>query len=290
MFSSVTGAFLLMAVILSGCNNSNPQNNDVIAQVGNKKLDRSEIASVIPNGTKPQDSVIMADDYIKKWIKQELMIKKAEENLAVNQKNVTRELEEYRNSLIIYRYKNELIAQKMDTTVSESEIIDYYSNNADNFLLKKNIVKAIFIKIPEEFADPENLKQMCRDVTEEGIIEIRDYCIQYAKNFDIFMDNWVDFELVIQNIPNIIENPERFLRNNDIIEMNDSLYYYLVSIRDYKLKNEPAPLEYVEENIKNLILNRRKVEFLKDLENRVYTEAVRKNEFKIFDTENDYAN
>jgi len=280
-------SFLLILLIFSACQSTGPVNDQVIASVGTKKLYLSDISAVIPEETGREDSIIMADDYIKKWIKRELMIKKAEENLTAEQKDVTRELEEYRNSLIIYRYKNELIAQKMDTTVSDSQILDYYSNNTDNFRLKKNIVKAIFLKIPSEFADPEELRQLCGNKTGEGIIELRDYCIQYAKSFDIFTDHWVDFEVVLKNIPKNIENPSQFLTQNDVIELRDSSYYYLVTIHDYKLKNEQAPLQYVEDNIKNLILNKRKIDFLKEIENKVYSEGIRKNNFKIFDKENE---
>ncbi len=126
---------------------------------------------------------------------------------------------------------------------------------------------------------------MCNDTSTEGLIELRDYCVQYAKVFDIFVERWVDFREIAKNIPETIENPEQFLKNNQVIERNDSDYYYLVSIHDYKLKNEMAPVEYVRDNINNLILNRRKIDFLKQLENNIYSEGVEKNKFEILKTE-----
>ena len=276
----------LAATFLIACQSREGFNDKLVAQVGTKRLYLSEISAVVPNEAKMEDSTVMAEDYIKKWIKRELLIQKAEENLSAEQKNVTRELEEYRNSLIIYRYKNELLAQKMDTSVTEDQIFDYYINNSDNFKLKSNIVKAIFIKIPNEFAIPEQLKEMCSDTSEEGITELRDFCHQYAKGFDIFNNKWVDFDVVAKNIPQPIERQEQFLQQNDIIELNDSSYYYLVAIKDYKLRNDQAPLEFVSNNIKNLIINHRKIEFLKQLETNVYSEGVRKNNFKVFDIDN----
>ena len=172
--------------------------------------------------------------------------------------------------------------QRMDTAVSDQQIMDYYEANLSDFKLTKNIVKAIFLKIPNEFANPVQLKSWCSNPSEEDIIELRDLCIQYAKSYDIITDHWVNFELVSKNIPQQIDDPERFLKQNSIIELNDDDYYYLVSIQDYKLKNELAPAEFVKTNIKNLILNRRKIEFLKEIENNVYTEGIRKNKFKIY--------
>ena len=113
------------------------------------------------------------------------------------------------------------------------------------------------------------------------LYELKEYCLQYAKGFDIFIDNWVDFETVKKNIPEEIEDVEQFLTRNNQIELNDSNYYYLVRIQDYKLQNEIAPLEYMKNNIKNLILNQRKIEFLKQIEETVYAEGVKKNKFKI---------
>ena len=281
---------LLVTLAFSSCNNSTDSGKISVAKVGDKKLYISDVSDIIPPGLEKEDSLVMAEDYIRKWVKKELLIQKAEENLTSEQKNVTKELEEYRNSLITFKYKNELMKQRMDTTVTEQQIEDYYNEYSENFNLPRNIVKAIYIKIPQEYANPEQLKKMCSNTTDEGLTELREYCLQYAKGFDIFMDNWVDFEMVLKNIPKEIDNPERFLQQNQWIELEDSNYYYIVSIQDYKLKNEQAPLEYMKDNIKNLILNRRKIAFLKQLEDNVYTEGVRKNKFKIYNEKDNEEN
>jgi len=274
-----------IAALLPACNKKMSSGNQVIAQVGNKYLYTSDVDEVIPSDLSVEDSITMAEDYITKWVKTQLMVQKAESNLTVDQKNLSRELEEYRNSLIIYRYKNELLRQRMDTTVNETQIVDYYESNTENFKLNKAIVKAIYVQIPEEFAEPEQLKEWSNNPTDENIIELRDYCVQFAKNYNIITNHWVDFEVINRNIPQQIEDAERFLTQNTFFETTESDYYYLLFINDYKLKGELAPIEYVQDNIKNLILNRRKIEFLKEVENNVYTEGVRQNKFKILKRE-----
>lgn len=179
------------------------------------------------------------------------------------------------------------MAQRMDTSISQNEILRYYQSHGDNFKLSRNIMKAVFIKIPAEFANPEELKKITANTTPEGISEIRDYCLQYAKQFDIFTERWVDVERVMNNIPATIENMEQFLKNNQYIEHQDSEFYYLVTIHEYMLRNELAPEEYVRKDIKNLILNRRKMEFLKNLENNIYQEGLNRNSFKIHNIETD---
>lgn len=279
------GLFIFSCFFILGCKTGDNQKNQVVAQVGSNKLFLSDVSSVIPQDIEPEDSSLMAEDYIEKWIKRELLLQKAEENLSASDKDVTKQLEEYRKSMIIYKYKNALVTQRMDTTVTDDQIRQYYSDHPERFRLNKTIVKAIYLKITNEFANPGQLKEMCSNTTTEGIIELRDYCLQYAKGFDIFTDRWVDFQLVAKNIPFPIENPDQFLQQNQMIERTDSNYYYLVAVHDYKLKNEQAPIDYAKNDIKNLILNRRKIDFLKQLENNVYSEGITKNKFQIYKTE-----
>lgn len=270
-----------MALIyLSACAANTEE--QAVAQVGHKILYQSDIAEILSNNTGKEDSILLVNDYINKWIKQELLIQKADENLSAEQKDVQKELEAYRNSLIIYKYKNELIKQRMDTVVTTSAIEEYYNSHSTNFNLNRCIVKAIFVKIPSDLANPDLLKDLINDTSDEGLAELREYCGQYAKKVNISVENWIDFQVLRNNLPLEIDDPQRFLRENSLKEMNDSNYYYIVSIHDYKLVNDLAPIEFVENNIKNLILNQRKIKFLKEIEENIYTEGIRQNKFKIY--------
>jgi len=280
----------ILGLLLINCTKTNVVNDEVVAQVSEKKLFQSDLSQILPSDLEEQDSSLMADEYVRKWVKQELLIQKANENLTLVQKNLDKEIDEYRNSLIIYKYKNELMNQQMDTLVTARQIEQYYNANHDNFQLNNNIVKAIFIKIPNDVANPKLLKELVDDNSSEGVNGLREYCIQYAKGFDFFNDNWVNFEIVKKNIPGDINDEKQFLARNNQIELKDLNYYYLVSIQDYKLQNELAPIEYVKDNIKNLIINKRKIEFLKQVEENVYKEGVRQNKFKIYKEQNKKSN
>ncbi|KJF43283.1 hypothetical protein [Draconibacterium sediminis] len=271
-----------LALALAGC--SSDLSDEPVASVGEKVLYRSKVEEILPKGISKEDSISMSDNYIDKWIKQELLIQKADENLSDEQKDLRNELEEYRNSLIIYKYKNELIRQRMDTVVTNQQIEKFYNNNPTNFNLNNSIVKATFVMIPSDLADPNMVKSLIADTSPEGIDELRDYCSQYAKKANISADEWISFQMLENNFPQKVEDPESFLKRNELYEMNDSNYYYIVSIHDYKLSNDLAPIEFVRDNIKNLILNQRKIRFLKEIEENIYTEGVRKKKFRIYDT------
>jgi len=278
--------FLLLAALVS-CHLIMDSEKVPLARVGERVLYLDDLRSVLPGGLSPDDSLMMAEDYLKKWIINELLVKKAEENLSPAQKDLSKELLEYRNSMLTYRYKMGLMFQRLDTVVGEQEISEYYELHKDNFILSKNIVKAIFIKIPDEVSRPEQVKVFCEQVSDDNLRELREYCLKFAITYDIYVDNWVEFDLITQNLPEPITDVNLFLKRNATIEQRDKDFYYLICIIDYRLANNMAPVEYVEENIKSIIINRRRIDFLKNIEADVYLEGIRNNKFKLYSYEPD---
>lgn len=272
---------------LNACMTGDDIDKVPLARVGDKVLYLSELRSVLPQGLSPEDSIMMTEDYIKKWIISELMVNKAEENLSPALKDLNRELNDYRNSMLTYRYKMELMLQKLDTTVSEQEIAEYYNLHKDNFILSKDIVKAIYIQIPKEVSRPEQVKVFCEQVTDDNLRELQEFCVKYAVTYDIFVDNWVELEAVAQFLPQELEADRQLLRRNAMIEVRDEKAYHLLCIIEFRLANSHAPMEYVSESIKNLINNKRKLDFLKKIEEDVYTEGIRNSKFKLYDYEPD---
>ena len=253
-----------------------------LARVGERVLYLDDLRAVIPSGLSADDSIMLAEDYIKKWVMNELLVKKAEENLSPAQKDLSKELLEYRNSMLTYRYKMELMLQKLDTLVSEKEIDEYYRQNSDNFILSRNIVKAIFIKIPAEVSRPEQVKVFCEQVSDDNLRELQEFCTKFAITYDVYVDNWVELDMLLKNFPEQMADENRFLRRNATIEYRDKEFYYLLCVIDYRLANQVAPVEYVSESIKNLVINRRRIDFLRKVEEDVYLEGIRNNKFKLY--------
>jgi hypothetical protein len=253
-----------------------------VAKVGIHVLTMEELKKNVPNYLDNTDSALWADDYIKKWIQRELLLLKAEENLKTEMKDVTNELEEYRNSLIVYRYKNELMKEKMDTTVKETYIQDYFNKNKESFILNRNIVKAIYIKIPLEVSSPENIKDLCANDNPEKLAKLNEYCLTYAKAYDRFNDKWVAADLVLKNTPVEITNQQSILERNRFVESSDMNYYYIVCIRDYRLAGQVSPIDYVYNDIRNLILSKQKIQFLKQIEKDIYKEGLDSKKVKLF--------
>lgn len=272
---------VLTAILLTACNLF-IDSGEPVAKVANKILTVEELSKNVPDYLDATDSALWADDYIKKWVQRELLLLKAEENLKGNEKNVSDELEEYRNSLIVFKYKNELIRQKMDTIVKITDIEKYYNEHRESFILNRNIVKAIYIKIPLQVSSPENLKQLCSSNDPEKLAQLNDYCVSYAKAYDRFNDQWVAADQVMKYTPGSIPDQPRFWEKNRFIETTDMEFYYLVCIRDYRLEGQSSPIEFVKNDIQNIILSKQKLDFLKQIEKDIYKEGLDNNKVKLF--------
>jgi hypothetical protein len=276
----------IVVIFLLGACQQETNNKIPLAQVGERFLYKEDIDKVLPENIQDKDSALWVDDFIKKWVRSELVILNAEQNLSPEQKNVDKELEEYRNSLLTYRYKNELLAQKMDTVITGEEVNTYYEKHDREFVLKNNIVKAIYLKIPLEVANPETVKSLTRDEDPRKLAQLDEYSVQYAKTYDRFDDKWVNSKDVLNQFPEETNDEERLLRRNNFIESSDTDYYYFICIRDFRLAGQVAPLPYVESEIRNILLNERKIKFLRTIEDDIYSEGLASNKFKIFNIKN----
>ena len=274
---------VLIFSMLSGCRffNSLAPGDDVVATVGEKVLLRRELANIIQQGATKADSTNQAKTYVQRWVKHELMLSMAEENLMDDQKDVQRELDEYRTSLIIHRYQQQLINQKLDTVITDSDIRQYYDKHPEQFLLDMNIVKAEYIEMPKNLAKPDLLKRLMVATDDNSYQELAKFSFQYATRFEEFNGQWVDFSHIRSMMPPSLASPDATLRRNSFIESYDETKYYLVAIQDYKLIGDKAPFEFVNTRIANLIMNTRKMEFIEELEKNIYKKGKDENRFKI---------
>lgn len=272
-------------IIFSACTNYNNDNNrEAVAQVGDKYLFADQIPVKTNNGLTIEDSIRIARNYIDRWIRNELILNKAEENLSEEyQTEINMKLEETRANLMIYHYEQQMMLQKMDTTVTEREITDYYDKHLQNFTLQSNILKVLFLKLPVEAPNVEKARAWYRSDKQSDIQSLESYAYQFAEKFDDFGEKWISMNFLLRELPDDIDNESYFLRNRRFYESSDSDYHYFVNIRDYMLKGSIAPIEYVKDDIKTIILNNRKIDFLQELENGIYNEGIRDNKFRVFD-------
>lgn len=280
---SIYSILAVIAVLSQGCSLfPDEQQEEPVARVFENYLYPSDLEKVIPSGTNSEDSMLLAKRYTETWVKDMLMKRRAEESLSGEQMDFEAQIEEYHRSLLIYTYRQNLLQQNMDTVVSDQEINSYYQENSKNFVLEQNVVKGTFIKVPLSAPDLEQLARWSWSNGEEDLDQMEKYCITYAEKYNDFNGTWIDFSTIRDQLPVRITDPVRYLNAYRNINTSDSLFRYLVHISDHLTEGEVAPVELVRGDITNIILNKRKIAFIKDLEHRVYSEGLSKNQFEIY--------
>ncbi|MBI5539045.1 MAG: hypothetical protein HY951_03235 [Bacteroidia bacterium] len=275
--------FLFAIIILMvSCFNRNGKEQKPLAVVYDKYLYKSDVTDVVPKGLTKGDSIKILNAYVDQWIRHNIMLKLSEENLKEEQKNVTKQLEDYRSSLLIFKYEQEFVLQKLDTAVSSEEVKSFYYNNISNFLVDETIVKALFIKLRKDTPYSNKIKELYKSNREEDIKMLDNLAYQVAEKYDYFGDKWLPFNVLQRQFPYPLENQDTYLRNNRSIELEDGNFLYLISVREVMFKGQTSPLDYELANIKSVILNKRKQKLINDLENNIYNDALDHKKFQIF--------
>ena len=117
---------IFLSSLIFSCKNSGKKNMTPVARVNHKYLYLSDLHGIVPVNTPTKDSISIMKDYIEKWIKRQVIIDKAELNLTNEQKDVDELIENYRAALLIYKYQQEYLKQRIDTNLTDDEIEKYY--------------------------------------------------------------------------------------------------------------------------------------------------------------------
>jgi hypothetical protein len=277
--------YLIFAIIpvFVSCAHFRSTGDVPIARVDQDVLFLSDIQDVLPKNLSVEDSILFAEDFVRNWVSNELMIKKAQENLTISQKDLARELRDYRNSLIIYRYQKALMQEKLDTSVTNDEIMQTYDSVREDFILDSDLVKAVLVKIPLSVPLPERVKAFCESSATRNLEELEQFCLKNGGTCEVFPDHWEDARTVFGKLPYQPGNVQGFLSRYTSWEARDTRYYYLVHILDYALSGSYPPVEFIRDNLKDLILNKRKNSFLNEIKKDIYTDGLKNNRFKIYD-------
>ncbi len=274
--------FTLLFFTLTSCKYLEFRSRDdsVVAQIGNKYLYEKDIQNLIPPGTSYNDSILMLRQYVNSWALKYLVLNKAQADLSKADKDVEIELEEYRNSLIAYRYEKQYLEMRLDTLVTDKEAREYYVSNSQNLLLNNSIVKGRVIKISSSSPNIERIRNLYKANTLEEIDELERLCYNSADRYNNFGNEWVDLSLVARELPIDVYWCENHIKTFNNIESNDSLYNYFAFFTEKIGATEIPPFEFYLPKIKEIIIGKRKNSLIKELEKDLIREALKNNTIK----------
>jgi len=274
---------IFLALVVAGCQPGGTDSRGVvIARVHDDYLYESDIRRLVPENLSRLDSIAFVRNYTDQWIKTRLMIRQAEKNLTDRQLNFDRQLEDYKNSLIIYQYETELVRQKLDTLVTEEEIEKYYHDHLADFELKENIVKVQYVILNKE----EELEGKFKELFFLPDSIAADSLEFYSKLYEVpyFLDTatWVSFDDLLSTIPIETYNQELFLKGHRFISLSDDRFVYLLKFVDFRIKNDISPLDFRRNDIRDIIINKRKVDLVKKLRADIYKQAILNKDFEVY--------
>jgi hypothetical protein len=246
---------------------------DAIVQIGDKILTREELRENIPSFLNPEDSILATEHYIKVWISDNLLYNVAQKNI-IDQDNIELLVENYRKSLIIYQYQEQLVSEKLSKEISDETLLDYHKNNKDKFKLDRSLIKGLFLRVPVDAPQIEQIRIWYKSVSPASLVNIEKYSLQYSANYDYFFDNWIDLGELMNKWPIGNINEPNYIKSNRFIEQKDDKYYYFLHITDFLLPGDDAPFEYAKSTIKEILVNQKKIEFLRETEADLYKKAL----------------
>ena len=277
--------WISLAVVLffSSCQGKKAEEKtEVVISVYGKKLYKTDLENIVYEGISYNDSVLRSKVYIDKWVRNQLLIRQAENNLTPEQLDFSKRLEEYRNSLVINKYETELINQNLDTEVTEDQIYDYYDRNSAEFRLNRDIVHIASVSLPKDSKKKWIFTKLFRDYDTLMIDSLTSLAERYAISYDFNIQEWRNFEDVIDTFDLKVKDNKSFLNEKKFFVVNNDDVYTLVKICDYKLVGDVSPCEMESDRIKYIILSNRKKELLENLYNDLYSKAVQDKAFDIF--------
>ncbi len=278
-------------ILLVGCDYLKPKSEvedterKKVARVFNSYLYEDELEGLLPSRVSAEDSADIVNRYVDAWVRKQLILTKASSDLTLDEAGIEQRVQDYRYQLIVYSYQKQFVEANLDTTVTPGQIKEYYDANVANFELKKNIIKGIYLKIPKGAPQKNKVKRWLTSSKENDFEKLSSFTYSYADKFVLNDSIWIEFDDIIANTPFVeqVGNVVNTLKTQKLLETSDDNFNYYIKIRDYKIsENEYAPIELVLEQIRSIIINKRKIELQKAHEKSIYETATREKNYEIF--------
>jgi hypothetical protein len=275
---------LTFCLLLASCDFfKKTDNRKPIARVNDSFLYKEDVEGVVPEGASKEDSILIVNAYVNRWASQLLLMDGALVNLSENkQKEFSRLVEQYKNDLYTKAYLDGLVNINMDTIVNADEARVFYEANKESFKLNDDLLQFRYINLPLNPIDLDTIKRRFRRFKAKDQRYLDSISVQF-KSYSLNDSIWIKFNQVAEKISVVnIENKSQLLKKTNFLQLKDSLNLYLMQVNDVRLQNDYAPLDYVNTSIQKIVINKRKLELIKQLKNDITKDAIKNNQFQIY--------
>lgn len=274
---------IALVLVATGCRDYLGQSDRlVVAECYGNKLYPEDLEGVVPPEANKLDSLARVNAFIDTWIRRQLLIHQAEINLTAEQRDFSKQLQDYNNSLLIYAYETQMIEQYLDTVVTDDEIAAYYEENKENFQLRFTMVKVAYVILEEDCKQKKEFVQLMNDRDTLMLPQLDALASQHAVSSFLDVDHWIRLDDLLMTVPMEIYNTESFLKKNRFVSFEKDNLDYLVRFEDYLMAESVSPIEIESDKIRNIILLKRKKDLLSQMNVDLYEKAVKEHVFEIY--------
>lgn len=253
--------------------------SEIIAILNTEKLFKEQIKEDIPSNLTEEDSLIFIRNYINDWAIKKLLLNKSENNISLEAiNNINKLVNDYRENLLINYYKENLIKQQLDTSITSEEIETYYNENKINFKLNTALVKLKYLYIDNRTLDKKKFIRLFSSNDMEDLEMLEKEELSF-KGHHFNDSTWGMLDNFLLKLP---FQKEQLLKKTKLLQKQDSLGLYLVVVKDVLQRNSQAPLSHIKATIKQMILHKRKIELIRDIEKILVKDAIQNNNFKVY--------
>lgn len=272
--------FTAVLFLLMSCRQANDhQGRTLLVEVEGNYLYLEDLHQALPTGLSSKDSTAFADHFIRNWVEDILLYEKAKRNIP-NNTTIDQLVENYRRSLIGHAYQQELINQQLSEEIPEDEILAYYEKHQDLFISESPLLKGLFIKVPLSANQLAQVRKWYKDSSQESVDQLEKYSLQNAVSYEYFYNKWLSVTEVSSMLPLQKASDTDYFASHRHIELRDTAFCYFLNVSDYRPAGLEEPYEQAQSKAKEMLINQKKADFMKQVKEELYQRAVKQERIK----------
>ncbi len=280
----IVGFICLLLVLCMSCGKSDydHRGKTPLVELDGNFLYREDLQRVQPQNLSKDDSLLFARHYIRNWAEDILLYQQAQQNVS-DDAEIEKLVSNYRKSLIIHAYQQALLQERLAERLTEEELLEYYTDNVEAFKAESPLVRGLFIKVPLTAPQLSQVRQWYKSERQDAVEHLEKYSLQHAVKYEYFYDRWMSAAEIGGWLPLKELNMDDFLKKNHHVELKDTAFWYFLNISEYIRTGEQLPYEVARLHVRDMLLNRRQVEFMNQVKSDLYREASDDGKIKYFE-------
>lgn len=274
-----------MMLALHSCNEQVDHGGKTpLVGVGDEYLYKEDVEAMLVSDRMIKDSAEFVDKYVEHWLEDVLLYRQAKRNVS-SSKEVARLIQNYKKSLILNIYQERLVDQQLDKEITDDEISAFYDSNKKMFKMEEPMVKGLFLKVGKKAPKLDAVRRWCKSDKPEELEKLEKYTLTNAQVYEYFYETWTPLSVLAAKMSIGEEELNRRLVKKEFIEFSDTASLYMINVAEYLPVGDQKPIDLAEPEIKELLVNSRKADFLQQVKRDIYRNAIEDGEVIFFNKE-----